>query len=169
MDVQQANRASERFPLAGKWQRRLMILFILLVAAWFGVGSVSTWQLVAAIAGAVVGGTWALGELYGVIRRRGDYVELLADGMLLVGGTLLSNVRIAYETIASVQVKDRWSDRMARGLLKIVGRANPPRVEVRFRRRVFFWWAIWPRKGMDIRLSDPQALVAALSPRVGAT
>jgi hypothetical protein len=158
--------ALQRFPLAGKWYRRLMILFIFLLAAWVGVGSVSTWQFVAAIAAAVVGARWALGELYGVIRRRGDYIELVADGILLAGGTLLGKVRIAYESIASAELKDRWSDRTARALLGIIGRSNPPTVELRFRRRVWLWW-LWPLRRLYVRPLNPQAVVAALSARLG--
>ncbi len=111
-----------------------------------------------------------MGELHAVVRRCGDFIELLPDGILLavLGGVPLWSLRIPYETIASAELKDSWSDRTARALLRIVGRSNPPRVELRFRRRVFVLWAIWPRKGMYMRLADPEGLVSALSARLGA-
>ena len=158
----------ERFPLAGKWYRRFMIMFIFLLAAWSGLGSLSVWQFVFAIAAAVLGAVWALADLYSIVRGHGDYIELLPDGVLLTFGLPLWSLRMGYETVSSAEVTDRWSDRAARSLLRMIGRSNPPRVELRFRRRVFAWWAIWPRRGIYIRPTDPQAVVAALSARLGA-
>ncbi len=142
----------------------MIIVWFFLVAAW--ISPTGGWFF---LIPAVMGVVWLLGELNAVVRRRGDFIELLPDGILLVafGGLPLCSLRIRYETIASAELKDWWSDRMARTLLRIVGRSNPPRVELRFRHRVFLWWAIWPRKSMSMRLADPQGLVSALSARLG--
>lgn len=169
MDVQQANRASERFPLAGKWQRRLMIVWFFLFAAWVGLGSVTVAQFVLAIAVAVLGAAWALAELGRVVARRGEYIELLPNEIVLTGGFLWWNVRAAYESIASADLRDRWLDRIARSVLKMIGKPNPPGVELRFRRRVFCWSTIWPLKRLYFRPGDPETVVTALSARLGVT
>ncbi len=141
-------------------------MYILLLIAWLSLVGTFWYSLLPAI---VVSAVLVSAEVYAVARRKGDYIELLPDGILLTFGPPLWSLRIRYETIASAELKDWWTDRTARALLKIVGRSNPPRVKLRFRQRVFFWWAIWPRKGMYIRPPDPQAVVAALSARLGAT
>ena len=139
--------------------RRLMIVWFFLFAAWISL--TGGWFF---LFPAVMGVVWLLGELNAVVRRRGDYIELLSDGIVLAFAVPLWNLRIPYETIASAELKDRWSDRAARALLKIVGRSNPPRVELRLRRRVFLW-----AKRVYIRPSDPETVVAALSARLGTT
>ncbi len=167
MGLESEDRTLGRFPLAGKgkWNERLMIPSILVFVPWILVGVIS-WLFL--LPGFVLLAVLLLGELYAVVRRRGDYIELLPDGVVLAFAVPLWNLRIPYETIASAELKDRQSDRVARALLRIVGRSNPFGVELRFRRRVFFWWAVWPRKSMFIRLADPEAVVAALSARLGA-
>jgi hypothetical protein len=164
MDVQQANRISERFPLAGKWYRRWMIAFLFYLAAWTSLSG--SWFF---LLPTVLGAAWLFTELYGVARGRSDYVELLANGVLLVGGTSLCNARIAYERIASADLRDRWLDRVARSVLRIIGKPRPPSLELRFRGRVRVGWWPWGLKRMYARPLNPQAVVAALSPLLGAT
>ncbi len=157
----------KRFPLAGKgkWNERLMIPFIFLFVTGFLFGGIS-WIFL--LPGFVLLAVLVLGELYAVVRRSDDYIELLPDGIVLAFAVALWNLRIPYETIASAELKDRRFDRTARALLRIVGRSKPPGVELRFRRRVFFWWAVWPRRRMYLRPADPETFVAALSARLGA-
>ena len=140
-----------------------MILFFFLFAAWMWL--LGPWFV--ALPLLVFGPVYTLAEVYGVVMRRGDYVQLLPDGILLVGVgfPLLSN-HIPYEAIAMAELKDRWSDRIARSLLKVVGRQNAPTLEIRFRWRVRLWW-ILPVKRLYFRPTDPDTVVTALSARLG--
>jgi len=142
---------------------------MLLLAAWFGVGSLTAGQFVFAIAVAVLGAAWALAELYSIARGRGDYIELLPDAILLAFALQPWSIRIWYGTIASAELRDRWSDRAARCLLRMIGRSNPPRVELRFRERLRFGWWPWRLKRIYVRPMDPEVVVGALSARLGAT
>jgi hypothetical protein len=164
MGMEGTEAGAQRYPLAGKWNRRLVILAIFLFLAYTSLGG-RPWYLTLIVA--VLPTSLALAELRGLVLRRGDYIEFLADGILLVGGIFLWNVRIAYESVASAELKDVWSDRAARRMLRIIGRTNPPRVELRLRRRVFSWLAIWPLKKLHVRPEYPEAFVAALSARLG--
>ena len=141
----------------------MVILCIPLLYVWASLAGTS-WYFV--LPGAVLWALLALAELYSVARKSGDYIELLPDGIVL-DFALLKNLRIPYEAIASAELNDQPFDRTARALLGIVGRSRPPRVKLRFRRRVFSWWTIWPRKNMYIRPADPETVVAALSARLG--
>ena len=168
LGMQLEDHTLKRFPLAGrgKWNERLMIPFIFLFVTGFLFGGIS-WLFL--LPGFVLVAVLVLGKLYAIVRRSGDYIELLPDGIVLAFAVPLWNFRIPYETIVSVELKDRRSDRTARALLSIVGRSVPPGVELRFRRRVNFWWAVWPRKRMYLRPADPETFVAALLARLGAT
>ena len=140
----------------------MVILCIPLLYVWASLAGTS-WYFV--LPGAVLWALLALAELYSVARKSGDYIELLPDGIVL-DFALLKNLRIPYEAIASAELNDQPFDRTARALLGIVGRSRPPRVKLRFRRRVRLWW-IFPVKRLYIRPSDPETVVAALSARLG--
>lgn len=138
------------------------MLFFFLFAAWLWV--LGPWFLALPIL--VLGPVQALAEAYAFVRRKEEYIELLPEGILIVpaGGFPLWITRIGYEAIASAELKDWWSDKVARALLRIFGRPNPPRVQLRFQQRR---WS-WPLKRLYVRPADPQGLISALSARLGA-
>lgn len=144
----------------------MMISSVILAVAWLSLATFGTWHFVLLILLGVQGAVLTLAEAYAAVGKHSEYIELGPERVFVVGGIDLPlwSRRVRYEEITAVELNDWWSDKISRALLRIFGRPNPPRVQIRFRRRR---WS-WPLKRMYVRPVDPQGLVSALSARIGA-
>ncbi len=155
------NHAVERFPLVGMWQHRLMVMYLAVFWMWVLVTTGNPVLMIGAILPVMLLGH----ELYAIATRRSGSIELRADGIIVRYGAMGS--RVPWENIASVEWKESRSNRLVDGALSTIGLGSHW-VKIRFRRPVFIWWAIWPRKSLSVPPKDPKSVVYALSARIEA-